>query len=165
MVTIRFMPLGRRLAALAAALIVAALPARPAAQPPARLVAMGDIHGADAAFAQLLVRTGLTDAAGKWTGGSTVFVQTGDYMDRGAGTRRVLDRLMAIEEAARRGGGRAVILLGNHEVMNILRTFTDVTPEIFATFADGRSERRRQQAYEEQLALAKQSDVAALQPA
>jgi hypothetical protein len=148
--------------ALAAALLLAALAIHPTAQSPARLVAMGDIHGADAAFDRLLVRTGLSDAAGKWTGGGTAFVQTGDYTDRGAGTRRVLDRLMAIESQARRGDGRAVILLGNHEVMNILRTFTDVTPEIFATFADSRSERRRQQAYDEQMDLARRTEVPGL---
>ena len=81
-------------------------------------------------------------------------MQTGDYMDRGEGTRAVLDLLMALEPQAKDAGGRAFALLGNHEVMNLIGETRDVTREIFATFADANSEKRRQQAWEDYAKLA-----------
>jgi hypothetical protein len=119
-----------------------------------RVVAIGDIHGAIDEFAALLRRTGLTDASGRWSGGSTILVQTGDYTDRGTGTRAVMDVLMRLEREARQAGGRADVMLGNHEVMNLIGDLRDVTPEIVATFADARSESRRERAFKDYERLA-----------
>ena len=91
---------------------------------------------------------------GKWTGGRTQLIQTGDYTDRGEGTRAVLDLLMALEDQAKDAGGRAFALLGNHEVMNLIGETRDVTREIFATFADANSEKRREAAWEDYAKLA-----------
>jgi hypothetical protein len=153
--------------ALAAVLAPAAqVPPAADAQPaPARTVVIGDIHGAADAFEALLVRTGLADASGAWTGGAATLVQTGDILDRGAGARRALDRVMALEQAAKAGGGRTELLLGNHEVMNLLRDFHDVTPQIFASFADTGSEARLRKAYDDQVSTAKRTGVAELRPA
>jgi hypothetical protein len=158
----------RLLAAFALTLACAiALPARsgPAAPQTPRIVAIADIHGADAAFDAILARAELTGPDGRWAGGTTVFVQTGDYLDRGTGARAVIERLMTLPDQAEAGGGRAEILLGNHEVMNMLRELTDVTPAIFATFADRDSEKRRAKAYDEQVALARRSGAERLRPA
>ena len=57
------------------------------AQSGTRIVAIGDIHGAIDNFRGILKAAGLTDAGGKWTGGRTQLIQTGDYTDRGTGTR------------------------------------------------------------------------------
>ena len=76
----------------------------------------------------------------QWIGGTTVLVQTGDIFDRGPKVREALDLLMRLEEEARRAGGRVEALLGNHEVMNLLHEFRDVSPASYAAFADaGRS--------------------------
>ena len=123
-------------------------------QAASRIVAIGDIHGELAGFRAILKAAGLTDGAGQWSGGRTQFIQTGDYTDRGEGTRAVMDLLMAIEDQARRAGGRAVVLMGNHEVMNLIGDTRDVTPQIFATFADANSEKRRLEAWEEYARLA-----------
>jgi hypothetical protein len=141
----------RIFAALASAALAATLLAQPA---PARLVAIGDIHGDLGAFRSILVAAGLTDASGRWTGGRARLVQTGDYTDRGAEVRGVFDFLRALEPAARRAGGRVDVLLGNHEVMNLLGIYRDVNPAVYATFADRGSERRRERAYEEHRRLA-----------
>jgi hypothetical protein len=141
-----------------ALLLAAALVWTPAqslsAQTAARIVAIGDIHGEIAGFRNILKAAGLTDATGRWSGGRTQFIQTGDYTDRGAGTRQVLDLLMALEPQARRAGGRAFALLGNHEVMNLIGDTRDVTREIFATFATADSEKRRLAAWDDYARLA-----------
>ena len=95
------------------------------AQAPARIIAIGDIHGAIDGFTSILKATGLIDGNRRWIGGKTQLIQTGDYVDRGAGTRAVLDLLMALEDQAKSAGGRAFALLGNHEVMNLVRETRD----------------------------------------
>jgi hypothetical protein len=119
------------------------------AQGAPRIIAIGDIHGEIAGFKSILRAAGLTDANGRWAGGRTQLIQTGDYTDRGEGTRAVLDLLMTLEQQARGAGGRAFALLGNHEVMNLIGDTRDVTREIFATFADASSEKKRTQAWEQ----------------
>jgi hypothetical protein len=121
---------------------IAAAPSTPG------VIAIGDIHGDLNAFDRSLRAAGLTDQSGRWTGGRTVLVQTGDYLDRGPDVRGVLDRLMALETAAPAAGGRVVVLLGNHEVMNLVGEMRDVSAVTYKAFADDRSEQRRQAAWE-----------------
>ena len=144
----------RRFGLLLAALYLGCSLGPLSAQSSTRIVAIGDIHGAIDNFRAILKTAGLTDAGGKWAGGRAQLIQTGDYTDRGAGTRAVLDLLMALEPQAKSAGGRAFALLGNHEVMNLIGETRDATPEIFATFADANSEKRREQAWEEYQKLA-----------
>ena len=136
--------------ALLLCLVQLAAPAQPlTAQTAERIVAIGDIHGAFDEFKRILKAAGLADDTGRWTGGKTALLQTGDYTDRGTGTRAVLDLLMALEPQAKKAGGRAFAVLGNHEVMNLIGDTRDVTPEIFATFADAKSAARQKQAWEQ----------------
>ena len=145
----------RRTVLAFALLCGAALLAPPTtAQSPARIIAIGDIHGSIDGVTSILKVTGLIDNNRKWTGGTTQLLQTGDYMDRGAATRAVLDLLMELEPKAKAAGGRAFALLGNHEVMNLIGDTRDVTPEIFATFADANSEKRREEAWKDYAKLA-----------
>lgn len=145
----------RRLIFAVALICGAALAAAPTlAQAPARIIAIGDIHGSIDGFTSILKVTGLIDANRKWIGGTTQLLQTGDYMDRGAGTRAVLDLLMALEPQAKDAGGRAFAVLGNHEVMNLVGETRDATPEIFATFGDANSEKRRESAWQDYARLA-----------
>jgi hypothetical protein len=129
----------------------------PAAQPAAapRVVAVGDVHGAFEPFVEILQTAGLIDAKLRWTGGTTVFVQTGDIFDRGPKVRETLDLLMRLEDEAKRAGGRVEFLLGNHEIMNLLHEFRDVSPAVYASFADARSESRRQRAFDDYVRLVK----------
>src|SRR5262245_36607684 len=86
---------------------------------PERVVAMSDVHGAYDSFVGLLRATKLVDADENWIGGTAALVVVGDVADRGDGTRRVLELLMRLERVARERGGRAQLVLGNHEVMNL----------------------------------------------
>jgi hypothetical protein len=149
-----------RPAALLLSLALLWAPAQPlTAQVAQRIIAIGDIHGEYEGFRRILQTAGLTDLKDRWIGGRTQLVQTGDYTDRGTGTRAVMDLLMALEPQARKAGGRAHIMLGNHEIMNFIGDMRDVTPAIFATFADANSARKRDAAWDEyaKLAPAKQA--------
>jgi hypothetical protein len=131
------------------------------AQNDQRIVAIGDIHGAGEQFVALLRTAGLTDERDQWIGGRTHFIQTGDYLDRGDKIREILDLLMRLEGDATKAGGRADILMGNHEAMNLLYQFRDVSPQAYAAFADDRSEDRRRRAYDDYVSVMKKRKDAA----
>ncbi len=136
------------LLALAAVTLLAVAPATAAAGAPGRIVAVGDVHGAYDSLLTILRAADLVDGAGHWAGGDSVLVQTGDILDRGAEVDRVLDLLRRLQEEAADAGGRVVVLLGNHEQMNLLSDFRDVSPGAFAAFADAESPARRERAWE-----------------
>src|SRR5438045_2562428 len=85
-----------------------------------RIVAVGDVHGAYDRYLEILRVAGVTDADGHWTGGRTHFVQVGDIVDRGDDSRKALDLVRRLDREAQAAGGRAHVLLGNHEVARML---------------------------------------------
>jgi hypothetical protein len=113
------------------------------------LFAIGDVHGDFDDFVLILRHLGLIDSQQHWTGGASTLVQVGDLLDRGAKEHDVLDFLIALEPEAQKAGGAVVVLLGNHEMMNILGDLRYVTAAEYATFADGNSENRRRAAYKQ----------------
>ena len=104
-----------------------------------RVVAIGDVHGAYPEFLAVLRMAGLVDEKGHWTGGRTHLVQTGDILDRGSGTKQVMDLLMKLEGQAKKAGGRVHALLGNHEAMNLLGDLRYVSREEYKAFEELRS--------------------------
>ncbi len=112
-----------------------------------RIVAVGDIHGSYDGLVSILQRAELIDAETHWIGGEATLVQTGDLFDRGLQTHDVLDLLMRLQGESESAGGRVIVLLGNHEGMNLTGFFRDVNPEIYAAFADPKSEKRRKEGY------------------
>lgn len=123
----------QRLVIVALAL-AAVTPLRGLAPAESRIVAIGDVHGGAANFVAILTRAGLIDAKRQWIGGKTVFVQTGDTTDRGPDVREIFDLLMSLEKQAAAAGGKVQVLLGNHEVMNLVGNTRDVAPEAIASF-------------------------------
>ncbi|MGH9465018.1 MAG: metallophosphoesterase, partial [Thermoanaerobaculia bacterium] len=105
----------------------------------ARIVAVGDVHGASDGLLAILRAANLVDTTGRWTGGDSVLVQTGDILDRGDEVAPVVDLLQRLQNEAPAEGGRVVVLLGNHEEMNLLFDFRDVSAGTFAAFADAES--------------------------
>ncbi len=101
-----------------------------------RVVAVGDVHGDVDALAEVLRLAGLIDAKGRWSGGKAHLVQTGDIADRAPRTRECFELLMRLEREALAAGGRVHVLLGNHEVMNMLGDLRYLTPEELASYAD-----------------------------
>ena len=84
--------LSRRLIGISTLATILAVGVGVSAQP-RRIVAIGDIHGAIDEFKGIMQAAGLLDASQRWIGGNATFVQTGDYTDRGAGVRAVMDDL------------------------------------------------------------------------
>lgn len=101
---------------------------------PARLVALGDVHGDLAAFRAALRLGGAIDAQDRWIGGALWVVQLGDVLDRGDDEPEILALIERLEREAQAAGGRFLALHGNHEVMNTALDFRYVTAEGFADF-------------------------------
>jgi calcineurin-like phosphoesterase family protein len=122
-------------AAQAAPAATATLSARLSRPAPARLVAIGDLHG-DLDHARRAFRlAGAIDDRDRWVGGPLVVVQTGDEIDRGDDDKAILDLVEGLKKQAVAAGGELIALLGNHEVMNASLDFRYVTAGSFATFS------------------------------
>jgi hypothetical protein len=150
------------LAALLTAAVAISVPARAAddicaIEGVARIVAVGDVHGSYDGLVADLRMAGLLDEKEHWSGGRAHLVQVGDFLDRGKDTRRVLDLLMRLPEEAEQAGGAVHVLLGNHEVMNILGDLRYVNPEEYGYFRTLRSEDLRRQYYSNALRRAEEA--------
>ena len=140
--------LGVWAAALAVALALAAHRAAAAqATSVHRIVAVGDLHGDFVAWRAIARAAGLVDAQGRWSGGGAVLVQTGDAVDRGPDSLKIVQDLMRLQREAPRKGGRVIALVGNHEAMNVTDDLRYVSTGDFAAFTDDRSASLREEVY------------------
>ena len=112
-----------------------------------RIVAIGDVHGDYNQFVLMLRQAGLIDAKSKWIGGKTHLVQTGDVLDRGPDSRKVMELLMALTPQAQKAGGAVHALIGNHEAMNILGDLRYVSAGEYAAFKGSKSEALQERAW------------------
>ncbi|MEO8177118.1 MAG: metallophosphoesterase [Sphingomicrobium sp.] len=124
-----------------------ALSAQPAN--PQRIVAVGDLHGDFDAWRAIALKARLIDRRDHWSGGSTTLVQTGDIVDRGPDSRKIIHHLMKLQREAPKAGGKVVVLVGNHEAMNMTDDLRYVDPGEFAAFATPRSARLRERAFDD----------------
>jgi hypothetical protein len=86
--------------------------------------AFGDVHGVLSGLREVLERSGLIGSTGDWTGGREIaLVGVGDYIDRGADSRGVIEFLRVLDRQMAAAGSRLVLVRGNHEQMlaDILR--------------------------------------------
>jgi len=75
--------------------------------------------------------SGCADEEGRWTGGDTVVVQMGDFLDRGSDESRSIEMLRDLKVQAKDAGGDVITLLGNHEIMNADLDFS-YAPDIYS---------------------------------
>jgi len=149
----------RRLSVLAFFILTAAVSfaaVAASAEDVPHVVVIGEVQGSAATVTKLLTHLGLADTEGHWAGGDTVLVQTGDLMDGGEHVRAVLDLFMRLQEEAPAAGGRVIVLMGNHEAMNILGELRDVNYLAYQSFAGPDSEAIQQQALAENVAWRQQ---------
>jgi len=84
-----------------------------------RILSIGDLHGDFEQTSGILRNLGLMNEDGGWSGGSDVLVQTGDIADRGTEEIDVYKALFRLQDEAKANGGELIMLLGNHELMNL----------------------------------------------
>ena len=131
-----------------------------------RIVAVSDIHGAYDALLATFQVAGVIDDSLAWSGAETHLVITGDLLDRGPESRRVVDLIMRLEREAARAGGQVHQLLGNHEVMNLIGDLRYVSIPEYAAFSDEESAQEREQWYRQfQRGQAADADVHAVRSA
>ena len=121
-----------------------------------RVVAIGDIHGSYDGLVSILRAADLLSEEGNWAGGTDTLVQTGDFLDRGAQTREVMDLLQRLQKEASAAGGRVEVLLGNHEALNLLGELGDASAESFSPWVEPGSETARDAEYKVALKAARQ---------
>jgi hypothetical protein len=98
-------------------------------------VAIGDVHASYDKFLALLRGTGLVDEGSNWTGGTSHLVLVGDLVDRGQDDRKVMDLAMRLQTEAKAAGGEVHALLGNHDLMVLMRDLRYVEKKSYAAFA------------------------------
>lgn len=112
-----------------------------------RIVVVGDIHGDWLALVSALKTASVTNRHGHWSGGTTHLVQVGDFIDRANRGRarqdersesKIIDYLITLKGQAQSAGGDVHILLGNHEINNVMGDFRYVSPMGLTDFGDDR---------------------------
>jgi hypothetical protein len=89
---------------------------------PARIVALGDVHGDIVGLSCILHDRGLIDKKGRWTGGRTHLVLNGDLVG-GRNARLLLQLVMRLGEEAAATGGAVHPLLGNHDIQVFFKEY------------------------------------------
>jgi hypothetical protein len=113
------------------------------------IIVLGEVQGAANTVAAFLEQLELIDSENNWTGGDTILIQMGDLIDDGEHVRAALDLFISLQEQAAAAGGQVIVLMGNHEALNILGELREVNPMAYQSFAGPNSEQRRRQAWEE----------------
>ncbi len=129
---------------------------------PGRVVAFGDVHGAYDDWVALLRELGVIDNQNNWSGGNAHLVSVGDLIDRGPGSRQVVELLMQLEQQAQAAGGAVHLTLGNHEVMVLTGDLRYVSPQEFASFADMETAAEREALFAEYRRFNPDVDASAL---
>ena len=83
-----------------------------------RLYAVGDVHGDVVRLQALLAGAGLMDAEGRWAGGDSALVLTGDLTDRGVRGMDAIRLAMELQEQ-----GDVECLMGNHDALILARAY------------------------------------------
>lgn len=130
------------------ALLAAAVTAPAARADAEKIIAMGDLHGDYDAFVALMTEAGLIDAKGHWSGKQATYVQLGDVVDRGPKSRDIVLALMRLQKEASKAGGKVIVLIGNHEAMNMTNDLRYVPPAEFQNYVTRTSEAAREQVFQ-----------------
>jgi hypothetical protein len=113
-----------------------------------RLVAIGDVHGSYSSLVSLLEGSGLVSPELEWIGDGAHLVMLGDILDRGPDSRAALDLIRRLQQESLVSGGRVHMLLGNHELMNLIGDYRYVSDEEFLAFAEEEHPEDREAAFQ-----------------
>ena len=101
-------------------------------QMPEKICVIGDIHADCESFSNILMNAGLINEKLDWTGRKTVLLVIGDLVDgknrqgkwNGDSDLNVIKLVEKLMKQAKDKGGDIIVLLGNHEFMNIKGNFS-----------------------------------------
>jgi hypothetical protein len=113
-----------------------------------RIVVIGEVQSAANTVRSFLEHVELIDAEANWTGGNSILIQTGDFMDDGEHVRATLDLFMRLQKEAEAAGGQVIVLMGNHEALNIMGDCRWVNYMAYESFKGPDSEQLQLEAWE-----------------
>jgi hypothetical protein len=123
-----------------------------------KVVAIADVHGAYDAMVEAMQAAGVIDEQLAWVAGNAHLVIVGDLLDRGPDSRPAMDLLMQLESAAEAAGGMVHVLVGNHEVMNLVGDLRYVSTSEYAAFADEETAEERERWFQDYVRLRAPAD-------
>jgi len=94
-----------------------------------KILAIGDVHGEYDTMVKLLKSTGVVDSDLNWSWDNGHIVFIGDIFDRGNGVTESLYLIKKLQRQANASGGRLHLLLGNHEIMVLMKDSRYVAPK------------------------------------
>jgi hypothetical protein len=83
------------------------------------IYAIGDIHADKQAAVDAFRLAGLCDNNETWIAENVIVVQTGDLTDRGPDGKNTLELFRKWEQEAKQKNSELILLMGNHEAMNV----------------------------------------------
>jgi hypothetical protein len=86
-----------------------------------KILIMGDIHGGYDSLVKFLLNNGIIDSQMNWNWDDGHLVFLGDIFDRGEKVTEALWLFYKLEHQAKKKGGFVHILLGNHEILVLLK--------------------------------------------
>eukprot|EP00921_Rhytidocystis_pertsovi_P010266 GHVQ01016512.1.p1 GENE.GHVQ01016512.1~~GHVQ01016512.1.p1 ORF type:complete len:987 (+),score=235.28 GHVQ01016512.1:809-3769(+) len=105
--------------------------------------AIGDLHGDLFNTLMALHAAGCINEEARWIGGRSLLIQTGDVLDRGPDGKKLYDFFYNLSKEAEAAGGKVIMLLGNHDVMNLCGDFRYASEEETQGSFDGLAGRVR----------------------
>lgn len=120
----------------------------PSELPPVkRIITLGDIHGDYRALLRILYKAQIINKKKNWIARDTHLVQLGDILDRGGryntfsdekSESKILYLLFKLIKQSKKFNSGVHIIIGNHEIMNILGDFSYTTKLGMADFNNNR---------------------------
>ncbi|MFA8436997.1 MAG: metallophosphoesterase [Marinifilaceae bacterium] len=94
-----------------------------------KIMTIGDVHGEYDDLVEMLISTGVVDEELNWNWGKGHVVFIGDILDRGSKVTECLWLIRKLERQARLKGGYLHYLLGNHEIMVLMKDTRYAAPK------------------------------------
>lgn len=97
-----------------------------------KLVVVSDIEGEFSSFVKLMIRCEVIDSNYNWIFGKGHLVICGDLFDRGKDVNAYLWLLYKLDDQAKAAGGYEHVILGNHDIMNLIGDYRYVDTKYFS---------------------------------
>ena len=86
-----------------------------------RIVAIGDLHGDLENAVRIFQDAQVVDLEHNWASGTDTVIQMGDVVDRGPHAHSIMTWFLQLRDQANAQRGEFITLLGNHELMNLMK--------------------------------------------